>query len=527
MKKFIAFWLLALCSVSIFAAPDKKEGLYVYKDDLVVEEREGDWRKNGVDLYIRKKDGMESILLCETTKDPNGKMDSFAYRAEEYNSVNGDEIRYLNGKVLDSKYAKYSLASSTVVTHPKLGNCFHIYIPRKLVWGYPWERHGENVIERGLFINIRTFSDKYCDYRGSYCDNPFMFDYETIVKVVKRPKPVPVVEPEPEPAPKPVEEKKPEPEPVVAPVEEKKPEPEPVVAPVEEKKPEPEPVVEPVEEKKPEPEPVVEPVEEKKPEPEPVVAPVEEKKPEPVAEPEPEPVPVAEEKKEPEPEPESEITLTDEYNQSAVEKFNDIANQGKGLMTYSKGADALPDDLYNLIESINPKDKVDLVLAIDATGSMKDDLESLRKRWVPRFLEQLKEFGDIQIGLLFYRDYGDNWKYKQLPLKLYKFTKDPDEFVKNLEEVKIRGSEGGDIPEPVYEALYGSLKYYDWRSDANKHIILIGDAQPHSKPRGKIKVKQADVLKLSQEKNVNLNCIIVPDGNSKVKPWTLRDKTKK
>ncbi len=472
MKKY-AILSIFISILSLAFADTPNPDLYVYKPDLVVEERDGNWKVNGVDLYIRKKEGMKSVMLVETTKDPNGKMDNFAYRAEEYNSVNGDEIRYLNGEILQSEYAKYSLISSTVVQHPQLGDCFHIYIPKKLVYGYPWERHGTVEIERGLFINIRTFEKKYCDYSGAYADNPFMFDYETLVKVSKKPVPRP----------------KPEPEPVV------EPEPEPIV--VVEPEPEPEPVVEP----EPEPEPVIEP------------------EPEPVVEPEPEPEPVVIVEPEPEPEPEPVIVLTDDYNQDATTSFNDIADKANGKFTYSKGPDSLSEDLYRIVEEINPKSIVDIVFAIDATGSMKDDIQSLRERWLPRFQEQMKEFDDLRIGLVFYRDYGDNWKYKQLPVKLYPFTDSFDKFTSSLKEIQVRGSEGGDIPEPVYEALYASVVYFDWRDEATKKVILVGDAPPHSKPRGSVRVTKDTVMKKAQEKGVTFDCVIVPDGNSKTKSW--------
>lgn len=581
MKKFVSLFslILAISSSFLYAVDNPLENLFVFREDIVVEERDSDWQTNGVDLYIRKKDGMESVMLVETTKDPDGKMDSFAYRAEEYNSVNGDEIRYLNGEVLKSEYAKYSLISSTVVQHPKLDKCFHIYIPRKLVYGYPWERHGSVTIDKGFFINIRTFSKKYCDYSGNYADNPFMFDYQTLTTITKREKPrteapkkvkkqkvvekkeEPVVKPKdilpeddgfvpsesikelapkkPDPEPKPEPEVKDEetvPEPEFIPEEEiKELEPEPKV----EKEPEP-PVFIPEEEIKEEPEPEI--IEEE-PEPEPVVIPEEEvREPEPEVieeEPEPEPEVIEEEpepevipeeeveeepepevvEEEPEPEPEPAITLTDEYDANAASQFNNLADRGNGMMMYSKGADALPDDLYNLVDSINPKGDVDIVFAIDATGSMKDDLESLKKRWVPMLMEQLNDFSHIRLGLLFYRDYKDDYMYKQLPVKLFAFTDSAEEFKSNIESVRIRGSEGGDIPEPVYEALYASLKYYNWRDNATKKIILIGDAAPHSKPRGKIKVTQDSVMKLAEEMNVSVDCVIVPDGNSKTRHY--------
>ena len=57
-----------------------------------------DKEKGGYHLYVKKTANVNSILLTETTKDPAGKNDSYAYRAKEYNSINGDEIRFLDGK---------------------------------------------------------------------------------------------------------------------------------------------------------------------------------------------------------------------------------------------------------------------------------------------------------------------------------------------------------------------------------------------------------------------------------------------
>ena len=134
--------------------------------------------------------------------------------------------------------------------------------------------------------------------------------------------------------------------------------------------------------------------------------------------------------------------------------------------------------------SINPKNKADVVFAIDATGSMKDDIEKLRSEWIPRLISSLKDFGSIRLGLLLYRDYPDNFRYRGIPVRFFDFTNDIKVFERNLNSFIIRGNEGGDIPEAVYEALYGSLEFYQWDKEAQKKIILIGDAEPHPVPRG-------------------------------------------
>ena len=101
-----------------------------------------DSKNGGYHLYVKKTANINSILLTETTKDPEGKSDSYAYRAKEYNKINGDEIRFLDGKKLESEGAKYSLVDSTPektrVFSGKSGGeveAFHIYIPETIVYG--------------------------------------------------------------------------------------------------------------------------------------------------------------------------------------------------------------------------------------------------------------------------------------------------------------------------------------------------------------------------------------------------------
>lgn len=356
----------------------------------------------GYSLYIRKKPGVESVMLTETTKDPTGQEPNYAYRAKEFNEINGNEIRMLNGEKLDSPQAKYSLVDSTPEQNDFFPEkeCFHIFIPREIVYGYPWSRRGTVQIGKGTFINIRSFEKKYCDYTGKYFDNPYMFDLEIKTKTVVK----------------------------------------------------------------------------------------NNSKPEPKIE-------------------ESVTVLTDDYNPVAADTFKEISD----MMIFSKGPETIVKDIMDSIKAINPKDKADIVFALDATGSMKDDLQKLKEEWVPALIEGLKEFSDVRLGLLFYRDYGDNFNTRDLPVKYFSFTNDFSLFTKNLKAIKINGTEGGDIPEAVYEALFASMEFYDWREDACKKVILIGDAEPHPTPRRSKRYTRDLIETLSFEKSIEINAIITPD----------------
>jgi len=213
----------------------------------------------------------------------------------------------------------------------------------------------------------------------------------------------------------------------------------------------------------------------------------------------------------PKPEPEPEVELTDDYNPMAAVTFEEISSG----MTYSKGPETIVDDIMEIIDAIEPG-PIDIVFAVDATGSMQDDIAKVRKDIKERLEASiLSKSNDVRIGLLLYRDYVDNFRYRGLPLKLFPFTTSVDEFMKNLNSFKIIGTEGGDIPEAVYEALYGAVEFYDWRKEADRHVILIGDAEPHPTPRGTtIKATKELVDQVAEKKGVTIEAIITPDDKA-------------
>ena len=422
---FSAAFLLAFCVVFAQDANTSDSGsqieLYTAKQQQLRIKAENvrlipDTKNGGYHLYVKKTENVNSILLTETTKDPAGKSDSYAYRAKEYNSINGDEIRYLDGKKLESEGSKYSLVDSTVENTSFFGPAFHIYIPETIIYGYEWSRHGEITIGKGTFINIRSFEKPYADYTGDFMDSPFMFD----LKIKKRPKPQPKPEPKPVPLPEP--------------------------------------------------------------------------EPEPESEPEPEPI------------EEPETILTDDYNPVASEKFKEMSDD----IIYSKGPETIIDDIKGLLEDIEDKDNLDLVFAIDATGSMKNDIDKLKSDMQPMLAEIFGGSPGVRVGLLFYRDYGDTFKYMDLPVKVFPFTSNFTSFSKNLNSIRIYGKEGGDIPEAVYEAMYASCEFYSWRTTAQKKIILIGDAEPHPTPRGTRKYSKDFVMGLAASRKIKIHSILLP-----------------
>ena len=398
MKRIIKKLLPLLLSTSfVFAQTtetqkvlytEEQQKLRISIEDIKIQTETKNSEIIGYHLYIKKLPRIMSVLLTETTKDPNGKADNYAYRTKEYNPINGDEIRYLDGKPLVSEGAKYSLVDSTVEYLEDFGAAFHFYIPSTIIYGYEWSRNGEIQIGKGTFINIRTFEKPYADYTGNFMDNPFMFDLETR----KIPKKVP------------------------------------------------------------------------------------------------------------------EVVLTDDYNPIASEKFKEVSEN----VIYSKGPETIVEDIKNILEQEKDKNNLDVVFAIDATGSMKNDIDKLKADLMPALEEIFASAPDVRIGLLFYRDYGDTFNFKGLPVKTFGFTSNITTFSKNLNSIRIYGPEGGDIPEAVYEAMYAASEFYNWRTTAFKRIILIGDAEPHPTPRKSGKYSKEFVQSLADAKKIKINAILLP-----------------
>jgi Mg-chelatase subunit ChlD len=115
----------------------------------------------------------------------------------------------------------------------------------------------------------------------------------------------------------------------------------------------------------------------------------------------------------------------------------------------------------------------DLLMVIDATGSMGDEMEYL-KREIASIMASLAERHpgvDTRIGLIVYRDNGDQYVVRDFP-----FTGNVDELVRRLEAQRADG--GGDYPEAMDQALSRAMDY-PWREDAVRSLVLVADAPPH------------------------------------------------
>ena len=116
MKRLL--FALAFVTTIAFAGADI---ISVGPDDVVVEQGSD----GGYHLWVRKTDLIGSVLLTESTADPDKKEAVYALRNPTYNPINGDEPRILNGEFLDTANGLFSLVDSTPEPHESFGEAFH------------------------------------------------------------------------------------------------------------------------------------------------------------------------------------------------------------------------------------------------------------------------------------------------------------------------------------------------------------------------------------------------------------------
>jgi len=119
--------------------------------------------------------------------------------------------------------------------------------------------------------------------------------------------------------------------------------------------------------------------------------------------------------------------------------------------------------------------RLDLVFMVDATGSMGDEIDKLRAslRDIVRGIEQLPSRPDVCLGLVTYRDRGDEYFVRSWDL-----TGNVAAFQQVLDGVRAGG--GGDMPEAMNEAFDHAVQALAWRGPATTRLLVsLADAPPH------------------------------------------------
>lgn len=158
--------------------------------------------------------------------------------------------------------------------------------------------------------------------------------------------------------------------------------------------------------------------------------------------------------------------------------------------------------------------KIQIVFALDATGSMAGLMSAAKdKIWsIAGSITQSDPAPELELGLIFYRDKGDAFVTKRVPL-----TDSIDFVYKELMGIRAEG--GGDSPESVNQGLYEAVTLFAWDEspDVYKTVFLIGDQPPKMKYTDDVKYPETCII--AKGKDIVLNTILMGNDPTARKVW--------
>lgn len=139
--------------------------------------------------------------------------------------------------------------------------------------------------------------------------------------------------------------------------------------------------------------------------------------------------------------------------------------------------DGTPQTFADYIEHLQ-NTGIDVVFAIDATGSMVWVHRKVRERMgqLAGYVRNLVPLA--RFGIIAYRDYNDYEFVTRISQPSFDIVKGRD-FMTAIDAVG-----GGDVPEAVTQALRDAESKIAWRPGAQRVVIVIGDAPPHARESG-------------------------------------------
>ena len=122
----------------------------------------------------------------------------------------------------------------------------------------------------------------------------------------------------------------------------------------------------------------------------------------------------------------------------------------------------------------NRNELVDIAFVVDATGSMGDEINYLKKEILDIInrAQDTLPYAYINLASIFYKDVTDDY--------LTKYSQFSSDFTLTSEFINMGfAAGGGDMPEAVDAALEVALDSLEWRDGAAKLLFLVLDAPPH------------------------------------------------
>lgn len=206
------------------------------------------------------------------------------------------------------------------------------------------------------------------------------------------------------------------------------------------------------------------------------------------------------------------------FSKACIRQFNELANQTGGEVKVVANARLVTKTITDIIKS-EADHQADVMLVIDKTSSMSDDIENIRQG-VKQIFKALKKYDEVRLSVATYGDRrtdGSSWYSYQ------NFNSDFAGAFNFINRIALTG--GGDFPESVYDGVYQAFQEGFWRSESKRIVILLGDA-PSLEGSG-TNYSSDDIIALATANKVHMNfypILLSPYATATSVPKTIEKK---
>jgi hypothetical protein len=184
------------------------------------------------------------------------------------------------------------------------------------------------------------------------------------------------------------------------------------------------------------------------------------------------------------------------FNKIALDCFYSLGASTGGEFYFKTGSESVHSTIIDVLND-HGEDGSDIIFLIDKTGSMYNDIDSVRIN-LNLIIDQIEKLSSVRLGIAAYGDKnvdGDDWWNNTEISEDFNISRD---FINGL-----RVSDGGDTPESVYDGIANVINETDWRENSKKMILVIGDAP--SLEDSLSDYSRKDILKLCAKNGVKAN----------------------
>ena len=179
-----------------------------------------------------------------------------------------------------------------------------------------------------------------------------------------------------------------------------------------------------------------------------------------------------------------------------LRQFNFLARETNGGVKVVANSRFVAKEIASIVDN-NVIDNTDLMIIVDKTSSMEDDLDNIKKG-LNQILNSLREKENIRLSVSTYGDKnfdGDLW---------YDFQNFESDFDRTMEFIEsIQMTHGGDFPESVYDGIHEAFQEEFWKSDSKRLVILLGDAPSLDSTYSEY--SENDIVEIATKDKINMN----------------------